>query len=195
MAIKRAKVLSDKQFSEVMGALSKGLHPERDQTMFALSYKCGLRAKEIAGLNWFDVTNSKGKILKVGSMIHLPENITKGRKSNTKIVMHKLVRSCLKELRKSRKGKPIMYASRNPSDRMTTNSLTVYMHNTYSKLGFEGASSHSGRRTYGTKLARSCNKHGGSIVDVQRLMRHKDIRTTEIYIDPSDTQKSMALAL
>lgn len=195
MAIKRAKVLSDKQFSEVMHALSRGLHPERDQLMFSLSYKCGLRAKEIAGLSWRDVTNAKGKILKVGDMIYLPHNITKGSKADTKIVMHKLVRDCLKNSKKADKGKHPMYASRTPSKRMSTNALTVYMHNVYSKLGFQGASSHSGRRTFGTKLARSCNKHGGSIIDVQRLMRHVDIRTTEIYIDPSDTQKNMALAL
>jgi integrase/recombinase XerD len=195
VTIKRAKTLDDKQFSALMSALDKGLHPERDQLMFALSYKCGLRAKEIAGLNWREVTNAKGKILKVGDLIHLPHNITKGSKADTKIVMHKLVRDCLKTLRNSHRSKHMMYASRNTADRMSTNSLTVYMHNVYSKLGFQGASSHSGRRTFGTKLARSCNKHGGSIIDVQRLMRHVDIRTTEIYIDPSDTQKNMALAL
>ena len=195
MAIKRAKVLTDEQFKGLMASMLKGLHPERDQLMFALSYKCGLRAKEIAGLRWYDVTNAKGQILKEGELVNLPHSITKGKKSETKIVMHKLVRKCLKNLRKKSKGEYIMYASRSPSDKMSTNSLTVYMHNIYSKLGFQGASSHSGRRTFGTKLARSCNKHGGSIVDVQRLMRHADIRTTEIYIDPSDTQKNMALAL
>jgi hypothetical protein len=51
--------------------------------------------------------------------------------------------------------------------RMSVNSLTVYFHWMYKQAGFEGASSHSGRRTFGTQLARRANKYHNSLKDVQ----------------------------
>ncbi len=195
MAIKRAKTLDDPQFDILMSYLARGNNPLRDRVMFALSFKCGLRAKEIAGLNWEDVTDAQGSVLPAGAIIDLSHKITKGGKVDSKIIMHPLVHDCLIELQASDGVKFILDAPRTPSGRMTYNNVTVYMHAVYKRLGFQGCSSHSGRRTFGTKLARSCNQNGGSIADVQQLMRHSDIRTTRIYIDPSDTQKNMVMGL
>jgi len=195
MTIKRAKVLTDKQFSKLMKHLAEGLNPERDHVMFALSFKCGLRAQEIAGLNWIDVTDAEGNIYKPDTMIELPHSITKGSVTEGKIIMHKLVYNTLKNLRKANLSEFLMPAPRSPSGRMSTNNVTVYMHAVFKKLGYVGCSSHSGRRTFGTKLARIANKQGGSFVDVKDLLRHKDIRTTRAYVDSSDTQKKMIAAI
>jgi integrase len=194
MAIKRAKTLDDAQFDILMSYLARGNNPLRDRVMFALSFKCGLRAKEIAGLNWSDVVDVQGNVYATGSVIDLSHKITKGGKVDSKIIMHPLVYDCLCELQKSG-TKVILPAPRTADGRMTYNNVTVYMHAIYKSLGFQGCSSHSGRRTFGTKLARSCNLNGGSITDVQELMRHSDIRTTRIYIDPSDTQKNMIMGI
>ena len=61
--------------------------------------------------------------------------------------------------------------------------ITNWFHATYKTLGFSGCSSHSGRRTFITKAAKSCSLVGGSLKDVQELAGHSDLKTTARYIN------------
>jgi integrase/recombinase XerD len=49
----------------------------------------------------------------------------------------------------------------------------------YRLVGLDGASSHSGRRSFATKLI----ENGTGITHVQKLLGHKNIQTTTLYID------------
>jgi integrase/recombinase XerD len=51
----------------------------------------------------------------------------------------------------------------------------------YAALGFEGCSSHSGRRTFITNVARRISTVGGSLRDVQALAGHSSLTTTQRY--------------
>jgi integrase/recombinase XerD len=53
----------------------------------------------------------------------------------------------------------------------------------YRCLGFEGCSSHSGRRTFITNAARNIGRVGGSMRDVQALARHTSLAMTQRYIE------------
>jgi integrase/recombinase XerD len=55
----------------------------------------------------------------------------------------------------------------------------------YRDLGFEGCSSHSGRRTFITNAARNIGRVGGSLRDVQALARHASLGSTQRYIEVS----------
>lgn len=65
------------------------------------------------------------------------------------------------------------------------NRITHLFLRIYKRAGLYGASSHSGRRTFLTNLARNCAAAGASIRDVQMLAGHRQMTTTEMYIEPS----------
>ncbi|NKC11567.1 MAG: tyrosine-type recombinase/integrase [Gammaproteobacteria bacterium] len=55
---RQAKILTAKQQSLLLQHVTEGRHPERARVIALLSFKAGLRAKEIALLSWLMVTNS-----------------------------------------------------------------------------------------------------------------------------------------
>src|SRR5208337_5142385 len=60
----------------------------------------------------------------------------------------------------------------------------------YRALGFNGCSSHSGRRGFITNAARKIGTVGGSLRDVQLLAGHASLSTTQRYIEPhADAQR------
>jgi integrase/recombinase XerD len=76
---------------------------------------------------------------------------------------------------KSQRGKP-----------MAAQVITNWFFRLYRELGYEGCSSHSGRRTAITNWARKISSVGGSLRDVQALARHSSIAMTQRYIEVSE---------
>ena len=96
MAIgKQAKILNDKQQNLTMAHLETTRYPLRNKIIFLLSFKEGLRAKEISKLAWGMVCNSDGKIADV---INLSNNASKGKYSGRIIPLHKELKILLGEL-------------------------------------------------------------------------------------------------
>jgi integrase/recombinase XerD len=69
--------------------------------------------------------------------------------------------------------------------------MTQYFHFLYRKAGIEGASSHSGRRSFLTRLA---NK-GTAIHILKSLAGHRNISTTAAYLYSSPSQLKAAVEL
>jgi integrase/recombinase XerD len=66
---------------------------------------------------------------------------------------------------------------------LKANSIVNWFVALFKELGFEGCSSHSGRRSFITVAARNIHRSGCSLHDVQLLAGHQSIETTECYID------------
>jgi integrase len=66
---------------------------------------------------------------------------------------------------------------------MTARSIVNWFAMTYADTGFDGCSPHSGRRTFITRSVRPLAKSGGSLRDVQELVAHRDLGTTQRYIE------------
>ena len=62
---KQAKIVSPIQERAILGYLATTRYPARDQVMFLLSMKAGLRAKEMASLTWAMVTDAQGQVAEV----------------------------------------------------------------------------------------------------------------------------------
>ena len=185
---KQAKILSKGQVEAVLSYLTNTRHPERDRVIFLLSLKAGLRAKEIAALQWSMVTDAEGKL---SDAIHLPNSASKGR-SGRVIPLNKDLRTALERwqligLENRHKCAYVITTERSAS----TSSYAVVnkFAGWYRALGFQGASSHSGRRTAITGWARRISTVGGSLRDVQLLAGHSALGTTQRYIEASEEAK------
>ena len=83
------------------------------------------------------------------------------------------------------------YSQKRNSDGFTANTLTQFFHYLYKKAGIDGVSSHSGRRTFITNLAAK----GVGVRVLMSLAGHKNISTTQAYIDVNDDMKRKAVEL
>lgn len=189
MLKKQAKVLSDQQIKAVLKYLeSCPRNSLRNRVMFLLSLH-GLRSKEIAELQVSMITNSESEIADV---IALQDRASKGR-SGRIIPINKVLKELLIEYVGSRKKVQSDYVIvTERSEKFSANAVTVFFKRLYSKLGFVGCSSHSGRRSFITQCARKVSLAGGSLRDVMNLAGHKNLQTTQLYVEQNEeAQKSL----
>lgn len=202
MKVGRAKVLTTDQFDEVLSYVHKTSSASlRDVAMLAMSFKAGLRAKEIALLSWSDVTDAAGNVGResidpvsggITVVFEVPARAAKGGHSRT-VPMHPFLRTSLVNLRTSRPRDIFIIHPLRPTKLVhsTPNAIAQYLRTVLIKTGLEGASSHSGRRTFITNMARQANLHHCSLRDVQLVAGHRRIQTTEAYIEPSEDVASL----
>jgi integrase/recombinase XerD len=175
---KQAKVVTPLMLKRMLRRASKSPFPARDRAMILLSVKAGLRACEIARLDWSMVLDGRGK---VADVVAIHDAIAKKR-GGRRIPMHPDLRRALQALlQSSEPSAPIIRSARGGHLRPT--SVVNWFAALFSELGFEGCSSHSGRRTFITGAARNVHRSGCSLRDVQLLAGHRSIETTERYID------------
>lgn len=174
---KQAKILNRSQIEAVLNHVKGRRHGLRNQVVFLLSVRAGLRAKEIAALKWSMVVGADGE---VGEYIHLTNDASKGR-SGRVIPINKQLRTKLIELHNIERGDWVIRTER--SDRTSAQAIVNRFARWYRDLGLVGCSSHSGRRTFITNAARKISTVGGSLRDVQHLAGHSSLQTTQRYIE------------
>ncbi len=178
---KQAKTLSDAQQRVILNHLSQGRHPKRNTVMFLLSCDAALRAKEIALLEWSMLTDATGALT---DEIRLVDRASKGRSGGVVFMSKRLKLALIDYSRDQELTGQIVKSQSGKS--MAPQVVTNWFFNLYRDLGYEGCSSHSGRRTAITNWARKISSVGGSLRDVQALARHSSIAMTQRYIEISD---------
>ena len=83
---KQAKTLTQKQIEVELSYLATTRYGLRNQVIFLLSTKAGLRAKEIAGLKWSMVVDATGQ---VGNSINLTNSVLKGKNGGRSIPINR----------------------------------------------------------------------------------------------------------
>jgi len=176
---KHAKIIPLPDQTLFIEHVSAKRHGQRNAVMALLSFKAGLRACEIAGLDWTMVLDANGR---VADSISVSSTIAK-KGSGRSIPCHPELRHALRRLH-GEQGKPlsgsICRSERGGS--LSAKAVVNWFAEQYRGLGFQGCSSHSGRRTLITLAARSLAKVGGSLKDVQELAGHRSLTTTDAYI-------------
>ena len=187
---RQAKILSDAQVRAALGHVdSSSRYPERDRVMILLSVKAGLRAKEIGALTWSMVTDAQGEL---GEAIHLPNSASKGKNGGRTVPLNPILRQALADLQTKHADDAGPQARVIHSERgegYSSAAVQVWFARLYGALGFDGASSHSGRCTFITKAAKRIVEAGGSLRDIQELAGHSSLATTQRYIQGDSRAK------
>lgn len=186
--MKQAKVLTIAEIKRALAICETMQNGNRNRVMLLLSHYAGLRVGEIASLNWSDVLDQN---LKPKPMFYLKAEHTKAKEARQVHVNVKLQRELIKywdHLHKWKNPKlPVIESQKGGA--FSANSLVQVFARVYRAAGIEDASSHSGRRWFITNLAHS----GISPKVIMELAGHKQLTTTQRYIDVTDDQKRIAV--
>jgi integrase len=177
---KQAKILNRSQVDAVLNYINGRRYGLRNQVIFLLSIRAGLRAKEIAALRWSMIVGADGE---VSEYIHLTNDASKGM-SGRIIPINRQLRAKIIELFDTGDIDPSANVIRTErSSHTSAQAIVNLFQRWYRDLGLVGCSSHSGRRTFITNAARKISTVGGSLRDVQHLAGHSSLQTTQRYIE------------
>lgn len=184
---KQAKSYSEAQQRLIILFLSTTRYPLRNKVIFLLSCHAGLRAKEVALLEWRHVLNNEGT--DIGERLTIHNSISKGKNGGRKIEMTGDLIMVLKEHYRDQNPKPrhnnrIVLNQQNLD--MTGAGICALFWRWFKTMRMDGYSSHSGRRTFITTCARRVSQHGCSLYDVQRMAGHANLNTTQGYIESNE---------
>ena len=186
----QAATLSEAQIKRAVRFCQTRRYVIRDTTILLLSLDTGLRAKEISALRVGDVYYDEGG---VRTQFTLTAAQTKVARTRT-VFVNKALAQQLSTYRAWRNTDDAAAAALFPSQKgghFSANTMCQLFLNIYKQCGLSDASSHSGRRTFITRLA---NKGVGVRV-LAALAGHSSIQTTQRYIDVNDAQLANAVEL
>jgi integrase/recombinase XerD len=196
----QARVLTEKELRKVLNFCNTQPHATRNRTMLLCTHMAGMRVGEVAALTVSDVLAMDGT---VKEEIALSAQQTKGNKARTVLVPRKL-RDELTSYLQQRYGianllavtqtdtqRALFPTQKNPKRGFTANTLCQLFHKIYKDSQMYGATSHSGRRTFITKLA----DKGVGVRVLMALAGHKSIATTQRYIELNPTIMKAAVEL
>lgn len=199
-AMSQARVLTERELRKVLNYCSNQPHATRNRAMLLCTHMAGMRVGEVAALRICDVLGADGAVL---DEIALAASQTKGKHSRTVLVPKKL-QDELTEYLQERFGlkdllavtltdtqRALFPTQKNPKRGFTANTLCQLFHKIYKDARMTGATSHSGRRTFITKLA----DKGVGVRVLMALAGHKSIATTQRYIELNPTVMKAAVEL
>ena len=188
---KQAKTLNQQELRKVLDYISTRKHSARNRALLMTTFLSGMRVGEVSSLRFKDVVDVDGNIR---NEIRLTPEMTKGEFARVVFVNERLRKELQQYIRihnPQDKTMKFFYSQKRLSDGFNANTLTQHFHFLYKRAGVDGASSHSGRRSFITNLA----SKGVSVRVLMSLAGHRSISTTQAYIDINDNMLRSAVEL
>lgn len=211
MALKKADTLDDQQFKKMLQEVVKTVRrPNVEMVVFLMSYKAGLRSQEIAGLEWdrhlldvdgnikhqeFKTAGARGRMKREEHpVLWISEDIGKYGSERTLRIHPVLFKALLTLRAENHPGRFVIPSGKRGASEdlgCRAHALTFRINRYYKKMGLDKCTTHSGRRTFITKAARTATFAGCSLVDVQDMAGHRQLTTTQEYIDTTAQQADL----
>jgi integrase/recombinase XerD len=186
--MRQAKVLTDAELKRVLAVIAQGRHADRNRLAVLLSHQLGLRVGEIASLRLSHVLEESDA---VRDEVRLAADETKAGEARVIFANAKLKREIERYVKslgdKLPRDRPLLLTQKRTA--FSPNTLCQLMAQLYRRAGIDGASSHSGRRWFITKLAHA----GISAKVIMTLAGHRHLSTTQKYIDVNDDMMRRAV--
>ena len=185
----QARTLNARELRKALDYTRTQRYGARNRLALLLTHWAGMRVGEVAALRVGDVLNADHS---VKQEIRLQCDQTKGSRSRVVFVNDKLrkeIAAYAVTLERNQWDRRLITTQKREG--FSANTLAQTLNTLYQRAGLDGASSHSGRRTFITTLA---NKGVGVRV-LASLAGHRSISTTQRYIDVNDHQKRAAVEL
>jgi integrase/recombinase XerD len=174
---KQAKTLNERELQRLLDFVKTTKSAARNRAMLLLTHLAGMRIGEVAAVRVCDVLASDGT---VRDEINLSAAQTKGTRGRSVLLNERMrseLEAYMRTVRVRDAKQPLFHTQRSAG--FTANSLTQVVNGIYKQAGFDGASSHSGRRGFLTNLA----EKGVSVRVMMALAGHRNMATTQRYID------------
>ena len=165
----QARTLTDIELDRALEYAQTTKAAVRNRAILLLTHLAGMRIGEVASVRYCDVLSSDNKVL---SEIHLRANQTKGNKSRVVLLSERMQAELTQYI-----AKPLFPTQRALG--FTPNTLTHVINGLYRQAGLNGATTHSGRRGFLTRLS----EKGVSVRVMMQLAGHSQMSTTQRYID------------
>ncbi len=174
---KQAKTLNERELQRLLDFVKTTKSATRNRAIILLTHLAGMRIGEVAAVRICDIVASDGT---VRDEINLTAAQTKGNRSRSVLLNERVQAELAAYIRtvRVRDPKQALFNTQR-SAAFTANSLTQVVNGIYRNAGFDGASSHSGRRGFLTNLA----EKGVSVRVMMALAGHSNMATTQRYID------------
>ena len=185
----QAQTLTAQQLTRVLGAAAESRYPVRNRAILLMQHLSGMRVGEVAALLYGDVVAADGTIK---AEVRLTAAQTKGNNSRTVLLPERLraeLAHYVAQHPNKRANSPLFYTERRVG--FSADTLTHIINGLYKRAGLDGCSSHSGRRSFITKLA----EQGVSARVLQQLAGHANLSTTQRYIDIKPSMLRSAVEL
>lgn len=160
----QARTLTDAEFTWLLDQVQQRPHAGRNKMMLKLLHGAGLRVGELAALLVSDVVNVDGSIR---DQIILKPHQTKGHQQRI-VYLNEKLKIELADYVKTMNASGYLFKTQK-NDHFTANTLQAVVTSLYHRAGLTGCSSHSGRRSFITKLASA----GISTRVLQELAGHR----------------------
>lgn len=198
----KAYVPRPEEIKRMLKLISTSRYAKRDTLLILMSYGLGLRVLELASLKLYHVINDNGSINENISLVR-----TKGNKHRMAYLpdpeqdgrIHEALKAYIKERKEFAIQKKRVFTLTQPlflsqkGISFTNQTLQRRFEDLYKMAGIYGASSHSDRRTFATRLI----EQGVDIKALSTLMGHSSVAMTAQYVEdnPERLKKIASLSL
>lgn len=197
--MKQARVLNEKELNLLLLYINTRRHAARDRLMVLMTFFAGMRIKEVVATTVRDVLANDGS---VRYELNLSAEKTKGKYGRTVVLPEKLRKEIQDYIYSRFTEKQLIALSYSnnleiplfPTQKregFDPNTACYHFHMLFKAAGLDGASSHSGRRSFITKLS----SKSVPLKVLMEMVGHRNLQTTQRYIEVTPDQKRAAAEL